>query len=560
MKHIYSFLNIFLLSSTLMAQTAPQWSIQGGLVSIKDNAFLSVKGDIQQESGHIDNSETIYVTGNWINHAPAPMSSTNNNEGIVRLVGDEQTISGNEVINFYDLHLQETGIKHAQQNVEIYGKLFLNDREFEANIYTISVKNPGIQAIETGLNGTWGFISNLDNGGLERATNQNENYFFPLGSALATPRFRPVNIAPSNNDNNAYKVRFANIDASNESYDRNLHDWSICETNGNFYHRISQTLGNTPAFIEFFYNQNTDNTWNGLAQWANAAWREVGQMLDNGTDALYNLQKLKTAQALNNFAPNPFILSNLAPDINFSIAPSGICANTLLQITAQGNYSNFDFFIDSALVASQSDSIYTQYSTPEGVRIIHVAGSNGHCGRSSDTLQLRVYPDFLATAAADTIIVNGTAATIYGLNADFYEWAIDPLIACLDCPSNTVSPTLSQMFYVTMENIEGCILTDSMFVDVREAVDNILFIPNVITPNNDGKNDTWIIQNIHQFPSNKVNILNRWGDNVYKADYYNNEWDGSFGGGKLPAGTYYYILDLGDNWGIFKGDITIIRE
>ena len=111
-----------------------------------------------------------------------------------------------------------------------------------------------------------------------------------------------------------------------------------------------------------------------------------------------------------------------------------------------------------------------------------------------------------------------------------------------------------------MENIEGCIVVDTMQVVVREAVADILFIPNVLTPNADGKNDTWFIQNIELFPSNKVRIVNRWGDNVYQSQYYNNEWDGTFSGGKLPAGTYYYILDLGDGWGIFKGDVTIIRE
>jgi gliding motility-associated-like protein len=78
--------------------------------------------------------------------------------------------------------------------------------------------------------------------------------------------------------------------------------------------------------------------------------------------------------------------------------------------------------------------------------------------------------------------------------------------------------------------------------------------------NNDGYNDSWRIENIQLFPSNRVLIVNRWGDVVYQSDFYNNDWDGSFGGGLLPAGTYYYVLDLGQGWGIFKGDVTIIRK
>jgi gliding motility-associated-like protein len=87
-----------------------------------------------------------------------------------------------------------------------------------------------------------------------------------------------------------------------------------------------------------------------------------------------------------------------------------------------------------------------------------------------------------------------------------------------------------------------------------------LFIPNVITPNNDGFNDFWHIENIQFFPSNKLVILNRWGDLVYESLYYNNDWNGEYGNGLLPAGTYYYILDLGQEYGIFKGDVTIIRK
>lgn len=560
MKHIYTAITLFFFAGISYGQTAPQWSINNGLVSVKSNAFISVKGDVHQEAGNIDNSETIYVTGNWTNNAPNPMSSTANNEGIVRFVGDEQTIDGSEVVNFYDLHLQETGIKHANQDVEVYGKLYLNDREFEANTHTISIKNPDIDAIQTGLNGTWGFVSNLDNGALERATNSTQDYFYPVGSALGTNRFRPINIKPQNTNASAYAVRFANTDATNESYDRSSRAWTICETNPNYYHRISQTLGNTTAMLEFFYNTGLDNVWNGLAKWENSAWAEMTTLVDNGTDATYNLQKLQTSTAISDFAPNPFILSNLAPAIDLAVGPSGVCANTLLEIEAIGNYNSFDFYIDSTLVASQSDNIYEQFSTPEGIRIIHVAGSNGTCGRSSDTLQLRVYPAFTATTGADTIVVTGTAATLYGINADFYEWTNDPLISCLSCESTVIYPTASQTFYVTMENIEGCALIDSMRVEVREDVANILFIPNVLTPNNDGKNDTWKIENIEQFPRNSVTILNRWGDKVFYSKVYNNEWNGDFGGGKLPAGTYYYVLDLGDDWGIFKGDVTIIRE
>ena len=113
---------------------------------------------------------------------------------------------------------------------------------------------------------------------------------------------------------------------------------------------------------------------------------------------------------------------------------------------------------------------------------------------------------------------------------------------------------------IWMMDIEGCSVTDTVLVEVKSNVGQLLFIPNVLTPNNDGYNDTWKIDNIQLFPSNSVIIVNRWGDVVFRSNNYNNEFDGNFSGGLLPSGTYYYMLDLGQGWVIFKGDVTIIRK
>ena len=78
-----------------------------------------------------------------------------------------------------------------------------------------------------------------------------------------------------------------------------------------------------------------------------------------------------------------------------------------------------------------------------------------------------------------------------------------------------------------------------------------IVINEVLTPNGDGDNDTWIVTGITHF-DNKVEIYNRWGNLVYKVTNYRNDWDGKANvslvvkqGQTLPAGTYYYIIDMG---------------
>lgn len=84
-------------------------------------------------------------------------------------------------------------------------------------------------------------------------------------------------------------------------------------------------------------------------------------------------------------------------------------------------------------------------------------------------------------------------------------------------------------------------------------------IPNVITPNGDGKNDRFEIQGLSKYASNRIVIFNRYGDHVLERDNYGNDWDAP---GQV-AGTYYYVLVVTDAQGTtseFKGWIQVIKE
>lgn len=77
-----------------------------------------------------------------------------------------------------------------------------------------------------------------------------------------------------------------------------------------------------------------------------------------------------------------------------------------------------------------------------------------------------------------------------------------------------------------------------------------LEIYNAFSPNGDGINEKWIIENIGQYPENRVLIFNRWGDRLKKYQGYDNEgkvWTGTGPNGKeLPAGTYFYVIESGE--------------
>ncbi len=78
------------------------------------------------------------------------------------------------------------------------------------------------------------------------------------------------------------------------------------------------------------------------------------------------------------------------------------------------------------------------------------------------------------------------------------------------------------------------------------------------SPNDDNINDVFFIENLERVPDHKLSIFNRWGNLVYAAKDYQNDWGGTWNGEDLPDGTYFYILDDG-NGNSFHGYVQLQR-
>ncbi len=114
-----------------------------------------------------------------------------------------------------------------------------------------------------------------------------------------------------------------------------------------------------------------------------------------------------------------------------------------------------------------------------------------------------------------------------------------------------------------------CDTTFYHLIDVKSVE---LFIPNVFTPNGDGKNDTFVIASAENagatpssevvlddfYVSNELIIYNRWSQVVYETKNYQNDWDGD----DLPDGVYFYVLKcVGETeTDVFRGSLTILAN
>ena len=110
------------------------------------------------------------------------------------------------------------------------------------------------------------------------------------------------------------------------------------------------------------------------------------------------------------------------------------------------------------------------------------------------------------------------------------------------------------LYHFINTNVNGC--GDTVTVSVIAPDMNI---PNIFTPNNDGKNDVFKIKDIESYVGSQLIVFNRWGNEVYRSDNYLNNWDG----GNLAEGTYYYLLNRREHSGTItpiKGWVFIKRK
>jgi gliding motility-associated-like protein len=102
----------------------------------------------------------------------------------------------------------------------------------------------------------------------------------------------------------------------------------------------------------------------------------------------------------------------------------------------------------------------------------------------------------------------------------------------------------------------GCTGTALVRFDYRPEP-CILLIPNIITPNGDGENDTFNVLSISRYAGSTCQIFNRWGNLVFEdLDY-----DGSWSAVDIPDGVYYYVVGVKRSSGMeyHSGDLTILR-
>ena len=143
----------------------------------------------------------------------------------------------------------------------------------------------------------------------------------------------------------------------------------------------------------------------------------------------------------------------------------------------------------------------------------------------------------------EAIVSGGTAPYTYQWSSGSTE---NPLNIALNPGSHSVT---------VMDN-NSC-TEDTAFVI---ATMSSQCVPNVFSPNGDNINDTWSLEDTFLFEDSEVLIYGRFGKRLFHSVGYHTDWDGTNKkGNDVPAGVYFYSLEIGHEFDPIKGTVTILR-
>ena len=177
-----------------------------------------------------------------------------------------------------------------------------------------------------------------------------------------------------------------------------------------------------------------------------------------------------------------------------------------------------------------------------------------------DTLHVNVLPTYGLEITRDTFAIEGTMMQLETYtDGNFVSWQWIPETGLDDAtvPDPVASILTSTTYTLIATNDNGCIETDSVFIELVEDIT----VYNAFSPNGDYTNDYFDIDNADKYPEILVEVYNRWGSRLFSSRGYSDEkrWDGTFNGKDVPVGTYYYVIIPYPEATPITGNVTIIR-
>ena len=240
---------------------------------------------------------------------------------------------------------------------------------------------------------------------------------------------------------------------------------------------------------------------------------------------------------ISHFTPSNACLGDSVTLINSTSIPIGSILN---------NQWNFDNGFETILTGNPKYLYNT--SGVYNVRLISLS-DHGCKDTTYGIVTIFNLPNLSITNSGDSNIFAGKSTTL-----SVVETGLSNILWSTGQTTNNIEVTNAGTYYASTIGANQC-LGKSNTIKIKVLPVNAISADNILSPNNDGDHDIFVINNLIAHDGAEVSVYNRYGVRVFMSSNYSNDWTG----GDLPEGTYYYVIKCKDNSPIVTGDINIIR-
>ncbi len=229
---------------------------------------------------------------------------------------------------------------------------------------------------------------------------------------------------------------------------------------------------------------------------------------------------------------------------------------------------SYTFQVDSgySTIEWHDKTLGRWYTTRKSETVIVKVTNNYGCA-AFDSAKVTVYSLPIVDLGPDTILCGNDVVRLDAYNSNnispIYKWNVLDFKG-FEITDPDVEVSKPGKYFVTVTDAFGCVNSDTININECPVHFDKTKISTIITPNNDGKNDTWKIEGLSEnYPDVIIEIYDRWGRLVYRSEKgYPEPWNGKdkVTNKDLPMANYFYIIYLNKKGaGVITGTVCITK-
>jgi gliding motility-associated-like protein len=213
------------------------------------------------------------------------------------------------------------------------------------------------------------------------------------------------------------------------------------------------------------------------------------------------------------------------------------------------------WLVNNGFISNNPTSLFYTF-TQKGNYQVQLQNTTVSGCTSTETKNITV-DHAIANAGKDFSAIENEPFILQGSGGVNYNWHPPTGLSDTSIANPTGILSKNQTYKLKITTLQGCVGYDTINITILRK----LIIPNAFSPNNDGINDFWTIEQLKDYPNAQIQIFNRAGQLMHSTRNNTIIWNGKINNQPVPIGAYYYIINLNNSLVSkpFSGVVMVVR-